>query len=209
MKQRTVNIIGVIYVTIAIVVASFCPSPKINRVSIIERPACKMVQENRRGDGYSERLPGSTRLPRVPEYIDGKPVKYQLPILSKRGRGIVTEEVTSKRTAIKKTEPEIKYPSNYLLIWTAEWCDKCPYMKAVGDKLKGEGFDVFYIDLEENEKKAKQDRIAGIPVAVIYTNKEEVKRVIGISEKTQKKQETRIREVLQKNEKESNNYDVY
>lgn len=209
MKQRTVNIIGVIYVTSAVIVATFCPPPTFNRVSISKEATGEMVQENRGSNGDSERLPGSTRLPRVPEYVDGKPVKYQLPILPKQGRGVVTKEITSKETIIKETESEIKYPSNYLLIWTAKWCPYCPYMKAVGDKLKEEDFDVFYIDLEENKEKARQDRIAGIPVAVIYTDNEEVKRVIGISKETQKEQETRIREVLQKNTKESTNYDVY
>lgn len=212
MKQITVNsilIVGVIYVSIITSLATFCPPPTFNRASTSKEAACEMVQENRGSNGDSERLPGFTRLPRVPEYVDGKPVKYQLPILPRQGRGVVTKGITSKETIIKETEPEVKYPPNYLLIWTAKWCDKCPYMKVIGDKLKEEGFDVFYIDVEKNEEKARQNRIAGIPVAVIYTDNEEVKRVIGISKETQKEQEARIREVLQKNTKESTNYDVY
>ncbi len=90
-------------------------------------------------------------------------------------------------------------------------------MKVIGDKLKDEGFDVFYIDFDANRKKAKEAKIAGIPVAIVYEDKEEVKRIIGISKNTEKKVEAQIREILKKNggekekteRKEPDNYKIY
>lgn len=90
-------------------------------------------------------------------------------------------------------------------------------MKVIGDKLKGEGFDVFYIDFDANREKAKEAKIAGIPVAIVYEAKEEVKRVIGVSKNTEKKVEAQIRKVLKKNgeeeekteQREPDNYKLY
>lgn len=200
MKQKTLNILGAIYVTVAIALATFCSPPTFNWTRVIEKPTCTVDQETGRVDRYNERLFGPSGIPETPEYVDGQPVKYQ----NSAGKRVTLEE-----TATKKTKAEVKYPSNYLLIWTAEWCSPCKYMKAVGSELTEEGFDVFYIDFDKNQEKAKRDNIAGLPVAVIYTSGEEVKRIIGISKKSQKKQEKRIREVLKKNKKDSIDYIVY
>jgi thiol-disulfide isomerase/thioredoxin len=114
---------------------------------------------------------------------------------------------------------EIAYPSNYLIIWSADWCPKCPQMQAIGNKLKAEGFDVFTLNFDANRETARRDKISGLPVAIVYTNSEEVKRIIGISMQTAKKVEAQIRGVLKKNKKEPdkkepdkkepNDYDIY
>lgn len=119
----------------------------------------------------------------VPEYVDNQPVKYQI---FKAG---------------------IDYPPNYLLIWTADWCIKCPQMIAIGKKLEGEGFSVFYLNMMTNKKKAREDRIALLPTAIIYTDNEEVKRIIGFDPEIDA--EARIREALKKNKDEPNDYDIY
>ena len=201
MRQRTVNILGAIYVTTAFIVATFCPPPAYNRASPVKEPACTVGQETSRTDRDTERLYGPSGIPEIPEYVDGQPVKYYNP-------ATLRQEKEASATTVTEAE-DVNFPPNYLLIWKAEWCNKCPLMKEIGDKLKDEGFDVHYIDFDKNQKKARRDNIAGLPVAVIYTDGEEVKRVIGISEKSQKKQEKRIRAVLKKNKKESTNYVVY
>lgn len=119
----------------------------------------------------------------IPEYIDNQSVKYQM--------------FTTKAA----------YPSNYLLIWTADWCVKCPQMVAIGKKLEEEGFNVFYLNMMANKKKAREDKIALLPTAIIYTNDEEVKRIIGFDPEADI--EAQIRKVLKKNKDEPNDYDIY
>ncbi len=106
--------------------------------------------------------------------------------------------------------PEINYPPNYLTIWAADWCTACPRMKAIGDKLSKEGFDVFVVDFDANRRMARKNKIAALPVAIVYTSSKEVKRITGISVQTEKRVEAQIREVLKKNKKEEiDNYDIY
>jgi thiol-disulfide isomerase/thioredoxin len=118
-------------------------------------------------------------MPETPEYIDGNPVKYQMP----------------------PGEANVSYPDNCLLVWTAEWCKSCKKMVTIAEKLEKEGYFVFYIDFDENKKKAKEDGVTKVPTAIIHTNGEEVKRFVGVSRKT----EAQIREVLKK----SDDYDIY
>lgn len=127
-----------------------------------------------------------------PEYIDGKPVKYKMP-------------VKIRKTTIDK----MKYPPNCLIIWTASWCNKCPKMKQVGDKLSKDGFDVFYIDFDKNIEEASEKFVRALPTAIVYTEYEETLRIVGIRNKdTVEKQ---IRSVLKKNKKEEkpNEYRIY
>lgn len=120
--------------------------------------------------------------------IGGSPVKHQMQMVM----------------------PEINYPPNYLLIWAADWCPKCPRMEAIGDKLSKEGFDVFVVDFDVNRRMARKNKIAALPVAIVYTSSKEVKRITGISVQTEKRVEAQIREVLKKNKKEEiDNYDIY
>lgn len=175
MKRLIIAAIGIIYIVacIMITVASSCPFIGIK---------------------WSKQLPESTILPSIPEYVDGQPVKYQMPLKQNK-------------------KDEVKYPPNYLLIWTAKWCVNCSLMKTLGDKLEKENFDVFYIDFDKNEEKAKESMIGVLPTAIIYTDGEEVKRVVGIKKKTKKIVEAQIREALEKNEKDkkekSDDYDIY
>jgi thiol-disulfide isomerase/thioredoxin len=195
--------LGAIYVSVAIFIPSYYPTAAINQESMVIGQTCELAKENQRSDRYSGRLPGPTRLPESPEYIDDKPVKYQLPPSPSQTRG---KKVTKKAATEEMT---VSYPPNYILIWTVKWCDKCRLMKELGDKLESDGFDVFYIDFDSNQEEARANNIAALPTAVIYTNAEEVRRIIGMSRQIKEEVETRIREVLEKNEKEHNNYGIY
>jgi thiol-disulfide isomerase/thioredoxin len=198
MRRRIIITLGLIYVTIVYGLAAFRTPLEVNRASTIEGQACEMVDESQRGNGHSGRLPGSTGLPETSGRINGKFAQCQPSATSIR-----------EDTAIKVAAAEVKYPPNYLLIWTAKWCQYCPQMKAVGDKFKEEGFDVFYIDFDENQEEAKKNSVALLPTAVVYTDSEEVKRVVGINPKVSKKVEAQIRGVLEKNGKKTTDYAVY
>lgn len=190
MKKTIITTIGAIHVTIAIVIimATFCSFAEVNCSGMVEGKTYRLDRQNRRSDRYSERLPGPTRLPEIPEYIDGRPVKYQISYPLSR---------------------ETEYPPNYLLMWTAKGCLPCVQVKIISEKLKEEGFDVFYLDFNKNQERAREDKIASLPTIVIYTDNDEVRRIIGINRKNKDDVEAEIREVLKKNREESNNYDIY
>jgi len=116
----------------------------------------------------------------------------------------------SKRLSGSSRMSEIEYPKNCLIIWTAEWCSTCSQMKTIGDKLKAEGFDVFYIDFDAERKKARSLGIKAVPTAIIYTDSKEVERIVGVTRWTKEKVEKCIREVLCKNIEESPpDYEIY
>lgn len=127
-----------------------------------------------------------------PEYVNGKPVKYQISPIMK--------------------DDKVEYPPNYLVIWTARWCAKCPTMKAIGDKLSKEGYDVFYIDYDKNVEEATEKHVQALPTAIVYEDYKEVGRIVGVSLRTKSKVENQLRQVLKKNEEEkedANDYRLY
>ncbi len=165
-------LIGVCYVSVNFTLAKSREVIPINRAVTSEGSFHQLATQNQQSDGHSERLPGSTGF-----------------------------AATGPRRpwSSQTIAPAINYPPNYLLIWTADWCSKCPRMKTLGVKLKNEGFDIFYIDFDINKKQAIKDRITAVPVAVVYTASKEVKRFVGISQRTEARIEAQIRNVLRKN----------
>jgi len=123
---------------------------------------------------------------------------HQLATQDKQSNGY-TGRLSGSTRLSTVSEKEVSYPPNYLLIWSADWCPFCPRMKTIGDKLKNEGFDVFYIDLDTNQKQARKDKITSIPVAVVYATDKEVERFVGISQRTEARVEAQIRKILRKN----------
>jgi thiol-disulfide isomerase/thioredoxin len=187
MKRKLTIVLGVTCATLIAIMATICYPTEVNRTSIVERQESRLALEDRGGDGHSQRLLGSQRLPKVPEYVDGKPAKYQDPITEGEATG----------------EAEIGYPENYLLIWTADWCGYCKDMKVIAEELRAEGFDVYYIDFDENRDKARECSVTSLPTTIVYTEGTEAQRFIGIRKAEQ------IRGVLKKNEKEPGSHAIY
>ncbi len=123
MISRFLTMIGVTYVAIIAVVAAFCIFDTFNNVGVSKREASQLVSEAEGADQTDWRLSDSQRLSATPEYVGGKPVKYRI---GKDGDEIKTK--TPKRQGADIAA------SNYLVIWTAEWCPYCPKMKALGEK---------------------------------------------------------------------------
>jgi thioredoxin 1 len=130
-------------------------------------------------------------MPDAPEYIDGKPLKYH---------GCKTRATTE--------EAATEYPENCLIIWTADWCSRCPRMKELGERLKAEGYDVFYIDYDKNKAKAREDGVKAVPTAIVHRGGEEVHRVVGITANNQRSVEAEIRKILRKNDG-TDEYEIY
>ncbi len=196
MNHRFFTVIGVTYVAIIAVVAAFCIFASVHVASAGEREAGRLVEETQRIDAASRRLPGSSRLPATPEYVDGKPVKYKI--------GRDKEGDAPKKE--KEQEKAAITPTNYLVIWTADWCPYCPKMKAIGKKLEAEGFCVVFIDFDANRDEAKKLRIRSIPTSIIYTNGKETTRLIGVGKQIEKY----IRASLQKDSNTApDDYNIY
>jgi hypothetical protein len=49
-------------------------------------------------------------------------------------------------------------------------------MKELGEKLKAEGYDVFYVDFDENKTRAREEGVKAVPTAVVHAGGEEVHR---------------------------------
>ena len=194
MISRFLTVIGVTHVAIIAVVAAFCIFDTFNDVGASEREASQLVAQTQRVDQIDRGLPYSQRLPATPEYVDGKPAKYRI--------GKDGDEAKTKTP--KKQEADITV-SNYLVIWTADWCPYCPKMKALGEKLEAEGFHVVYLDLDDNREEARRLGITRIPTAIVYDSKAEVLRLTGMSGL----RESQIRAVLRKDPETPDNYDIY
>jgi hypothetical protein len=81
-------------------------------------------------------------------------------------------------------------------------------MKELGEKLKAEGYDVFYVDFDENKTRAREEGVKAVPTAVVHAGGEEVHRVVGITANNQRSVEAEIRKVLRKNNV-PDEYEIY
>ncbi len=194
MISRFLTVIGVTYVAIIAVVAAFCIFDTFDDVGVSKGEASQLAAQTQRVNHIDRGLPYPQRLPATPEYVDGKPAKYRI--------GKDGDETKTKTP--KKQEAYITV-SNYLVIWTADWCPYCPKMKALGGKLEAEGFHVIYLDLDDNREEAKRLGITRIPTAIVYDSKVEVLRLTGMGGLS----ESQIRAVLRKDTENTDNYDIY
>ena len=57
------------------------------------------------------------------------------------------------------------------------------YQPVLADLKKNEGYDIKFIDIEENSEKASKMNIMSIPVTIIYKDNKEWERLIGLQSK--------------------------
>ncbi len=183
MKDTIPFLAGAIYVASFLTMATFYCSNQVGSPLVQERETCELVGEGSGGHRVGQRLFGPFGMPDNPEYIDGKPLKY---------RNCKSRSTTEEAAA--------RYPKNCLIIWTAEWCSRCPRMKELGERLKAEGYDVFYVDIDENRAEARENGIKAVPTAIVHNGGEEVHRAVGIDANSQRSVEAEIRRVLRKND---------
>lgn len=191
MKERIPFLAGVIYVATFLALATFCCPAPVDSPCSQERGTHKLVREGRGSDRLSQRLSRPLGMPEAPEYVNGKPLKYR-----------------TCKTRVTTEEAATEYPKNCLIIWTADWCSRCPRMKELGERLKAEGYDVFYIDYDKNKAKAREEGVKAVPTAIIHSGGEEVHRVVGISANNQRSVEAEIRKILRKNDV-PDEYEIY
>jgi protein-disulfide isomerase len=81
-------------------------------------------------------------------------------------------------------------------------------MKELGERLKAEGYDVFYVDFDKNKEEARENGIRAVPTAIVHGGGEEIHRVVGISAENQRSVEAEIRKNLRKNN-QPDEYEIY
>jgi thiol-disulfide isomerase/thioredoxin len=126
-----------------------------------------MEQEDRRGDGYSQRLPGSQRSPEAERQFGWRP-EY----LNKRTNDTQAIETTAVTTPV--------FQPNCMILWTAEWCPACKSMYPIAKILQAEGYAVYVLDIDKNKKLAKEMRIQYLPTTLIRHRGVEVTRRTGV-----------------------------
>ena len=70
-----------------------------------------------------------------------------------------------------------------LEFYHATWWTPCKIIQPVLAELKSNGMNIEMYDIEENNKKAMERGIMGVPAMIIYKGSEEITRLMGIQSK--------------------------
>ena len=67
--------------------------------------------------------------------------------------------------------------------FSADWCGPCKQFKPIMQELSDEGYDIEFIDGDNNRDLAIKYNIRSIPTTVIEENEEEINRIVGVKSK--------------------------
>ena len=67
--------------------------------------------------------------------------------------------------------------------FSAAWCGPCKQFKPIMEGLSKEGYDIEFIDGDENKEVAIEYNIRSIPTTVIEENGKEINRIVGVKSK--------------------------
>lgn len=73
----------------------------------------------------------------------------------------------------------------HILYFTANWCNPCQRTKPFAEELISEGFDIRFIDADENNNLVKKFEIKSIPTFILIENDNEINRINGAKTKEQ------------------------
>lgn len=69
--------------------------------------------------------------------------------------------------------------------FSAEWCAPCKVFKPIMKELSNEGYDIEFIDGDDNPKIANEYNIRSVPTTIVEENGIEVGRFLGARTKTE------------------------
>lgn len=72
-----------------------------------------------------------------------------------------------------------------MLYFTASWCNPCQRTKPFAEELIAEGFNITFVDADENIDLVKKFEIKSIPTYILIDNELEVDRMNGAKTKDQ------------------------
>ena len=67
--------------------------------------------------------------------------------------------------------------------FSAAWCGPCKQFKPIMEELSNEGYNIEFIDGDENREVAIEYNIRSIPTTVIEENGKEINRILGVKSK--------------------------
>ena len=67
--------------------------------------------------------------------------------------------------------------------FSATWCGPCKQFKPIMEELSNEGYNVEFIDGDENKQVAIAANIRSIPTTLIMDGDEEINRIVGVRTK--------------------------
>lgn len=67
--------------------------------------------------------------------------------------------------------------------FSAAWCGPCKQFKPIMQELSDEGYDIEFIDGDENKEVAIEYNIRSIPTTVIELDGKEINRLVGVRSK--------------------------
>lgn len=190
MKRKVFPLLGFCYVVFALMASVGTFSP-VNSASLVPGPQDSVAQENRGSDGHCQRLSGLTGSTEVPEGTPAQRMRHGwLPVQAKLAQQISGETVA----AIVQEDRTKNFLPNCMILWTAEWCSSCKNMYPVVESLREDGYTVYVLDYDENRALGRKMGVKSLPTSIIWEDKEEVKRHVGVVS------EEKILETLKKNE---------
>ena len=163
MKKHIFSILGVAYVCYALIISTNSQIASINVDCPLEGHQDRVEQEDRRGDGYSQRLSGPPRTTEAERQFGWRPEYLQ----------------QAKEEAAKTQAVTPIFQPNCLILWTADWCPSCKSMYPIAKILQAEGYTVYVLDYDEHKGLAHAMRIHTLPTTLIWQNGVEVTRRTG------------------------------
>ena len=67
--------------------------------------------------------------------------------------------------------------------FSATWCGPCKQFKPIMQELSNEGYNIEFIDGDENKEVAIEYNIRSIPTTVIELDGKEINRLVGVRSK--------------------------
>lgn len=67
--------------------------------------------------------------------------------------------------------------------FSATWCGPCKQFKPIMEELSNEGYNIEFIDGDENREVAIKYNIRSIPTTVIEKDGNELNRIVGVRSK--------------------------
>ena len=67
--------------------------------------------------------------------------------------------------------------------FSAAWCGPCKQFKPIMEELSNEGYNIEFIDGDENREVAIEYNIRSIPTTVIEEEGKEINRLLGVKSK--------------------------
>lgn len=89
---------------------------------------------------------------------------------------------TLKASASDRPAAAAANGDNVLLDFTAKWCGPCQQMSPIISKLERENLPVRKVDIDVEDKLARQYNVSSIPCFVLVANGREINRITGVTD---------------------------